>query len=155
SDGLAKVFGLVRLHEFDVDANTAEADIELRVSAAVKSAGRNDFVAGTGETAERKELRGLSARRRERRHAAFESRHALLENVRGGIHNPRINVPELLQSEQRCRMFRVIKRERCALINGHRARMAGGVGRVSGVQTSSGEAHLALGRVVFGHKLED
>ena len=38
-DGLAEIFGIVRLHELHVDAQAAEADIELRVGAAVEGAG--------------------------------------------------------------------------------------------------------------------
>ena len=44
-DGFAEVFRVVRLHEFDVDAQAAEADVELRVGAAVERAGGDDLVA--------------------------------------------------------------------------------------------------------------
>ena len=44
-DGFAEVLRIVRLDEFHVDADAPEADIELRVGAAVERAGGHDFVA--------------------------------------------------------------------------------------------------------------
>ena len=44
------------------------------------------------QTRDGDELRRLSARDRQRPHAAFERRHALLENGRGRVHDARINI---------------------------------------------------------------
>ena len=83
SDGAAEILGIVRIDEGRLDAQAAEADVELRVGAAVERLGGDDFVAGFQQAGERDELRRLAAANRQRAHAAFERRHALLEH-RGG-----------------------------------------------------------------------
>ena len=44
-DGLAEIFGIVRLDEHEIVAEPAHGDIELRECAAVQGAGRNDLIA--------------------------------------------------------------------------------------------------------------
>ena len=67
------------------------------------------MVARLHEAADGNELRRLTAGHGQRRHAIFERGHALLQNRRGGVHDARINVPELLQAEQLRRIVRVLK----------------------------------------------
>ena len=47
-DGFAEVFGIVRLDEGGVDAQAAEAHVELRVGAAVERAGGDHLIALPG-----------------------------------------------------------------------------------------------------------
>ena len=98
SDGLAEVFRIVRLYELHVDAQAAEADIELRVGAAVQGAGGDDLVARSRQAGDGQELRGLSAGGGQSGNAAFERRHPLFEHVGGGVHDAAVDVAELLQA---------------------------------------------------------
>ena len=124
-DRLAEIFGIVGLDELDVDSEAAEADIHLGVSAAVKGAGGDQLVARAEQAGDGEELRSLSAGGGEPGHAAFEGGHALLEDIRRGIHDTAVNIAELLQREQVRGVLRVLEGERSRLINRHRA----GVGR--------------------------
>ena len=150
-DGLAEVFRIVRLDEFGFDPQPAEADIELRVRAAVERAGRYHFVARSQQAGDRQELRRLSTRRRQARDAAFERRNALLEDIGGRIHDAGVNVAELLQTEQRRGMVGVFKSKGSALVDGHRPRAARRVRRMTGVQGLRGEPEFAGRSVVVSH----
>ena len=153
SDGSAEVLGVVRFHELGFDAEAAEADVELRVGAAVERAGGHDLFALPHQAAESQELRRLSAGGGQGGHAAFERRHALLEDVGGGIHDAGVNVAELLEREEFGGVGGVVEDEGGALVDGHGARVGGLVGGVAGVQGTGGEAHLAGGSIVFSHNL--
>ena len=139
-DGLAEILGIIRLDEFHVDAEAAETHVELRVGAAVKRTGCHQFIARSHEARNRQKLRRLPAGSGQGRHAALERRHALLENVGGGIHDARIDVAELLQRKQGGGMFGIVENERGGLVNRHGARVAGRIGRVPGVQGTGGES---------------
>ena len=54
--------------------------------------------------------------------AAFERRHALLEDVGGRVHDAGVDVAELLQREQRRGVVGVFERERRGLVDRHGAR---------------------------------
>ncbi len=71
-DGLAEVFGIVGLYELDVVAELAEADIELRVGAAIERAGGNQLVTRLEQAADGEELSRLAARGREPGDAVLE-----------------------------------------------------------------------------------
>ena len=150
-DRFAEIFRIVWLDELDVDSHAPEADIELRIRPAVERAGRYQFVARAEQTGDRQELRRLSAGRRQTRHAAFQRRYALFEDVRGGIHDPRINVPELLQSEQRRGVVRVLKSEGSSLVNRDCARAARRVRSMTGVQGFRGEPEFAGRSIIVSH----
>ena len=79
--------------------DAAEADVELRVRAAVQRARGDQLVAGTHQAGDGQELRRLSARRRQPADAAFERGDALLEHVGGRVHDAAVDVAELLQRE--------------------------------------------------------
>ena len=72
--------------------------------------------------------------------AVFERGHALLQHVRGRIHDARVDVAELLQREQRGGVLGIVEDEGSGLVNRHRAGVGGRVGRVAGVQSAGVEA---------------
>ncbi len=72
-DRAAEIFRIVRIDERGLNAETPEADIELRVRAAVERAGRHNFVALAEQAGDGDELRRLSARNRQRSHAALRA----------------------------------------------------------------------------------
>ena len=59
-----------------------------------------------GDVRDGEELRGVARRGRERRDAALERGDPLLEDVRRRVHDPRVDVPELLQREEAARRAR-------------------------------------------------
>src|SRR6202043_1664097 len=90
----------VGFDELDVDSEAAEADVELRIGAAIQRAGGYQLIARAKQAGDGQELRRLSAGSCEATDAGFERGHALLKNVGGGVHDAAVNVAELLQREK-------------------------------------------------------
>ncbi len=139
-----EILGIVRIHERRVDPQPAEADVELRVGAAVQVLGCDDLVARSEQAGDRDELRGLAARYRQRSHAAFERGHAFFKHGRGGVHDARVDVPEALQVEQIRRVLGVFKDVGGGLIDRHRARAGFRIRTMPGVQRAGAEAEHAV-----------
>jgi hypothetical protein len=131
----------------------AEADIELRVGAAVERAGGDDVVARLHQAADGQELGGLSAGGGQRADTALQRRHALFEHGGGGVHDARVDVAEALQREELGGVRAVFKNERRRLVDGHGARAGGRIGLLAGMQGTGAETHRAVGGG-FGHKLQ-
>ncbi len=132
-DGALEGGGVVALHEPHVDAEAGQRDLELVVGPAVEVAGGDDVVAGLGEGGEGQELRGLPAGRGQRGRPALERGHPLLEDVGGRVHDPRVDVPELLKREQARTVGGVVEGERRALVDGHGAGVRARGGLLPGV----------------------
>ena len=96
-------------------------------------------------------LRRLSARRRQASYAALQRRHPLLEDVGRRIHDPCIDVAELLQAEQRRRMVRIVESVGSGLVDRYRAGVAHRIRRVAGVQRLCGEPEFAGRSVLIRH----
>ena len=80
--------------------------VQLVVGAAVERRRRHDVAPALRQVGERHELRGLAARGGQRADPAFERGHAVLERGLGGVHDPGVDVAELLEPEQRRRVVR-------------------------------------------------
>ncbi len=65
------------------------------------------MVAGFGDVQDGRRDGGLSGGMGERTRAAFESREALLEDVRRRVHDAGVDITELLQAEEIRGMFRI------------------------------------------------
>ena len=109
-DRLREVRRVVAVDELHADAEAREGDLELVVGAAVEVARRDDVVAGLQDRREREELRRLAARGGERGDAALERGDALLEDVGRRVHDPGVDVPELLQREEARAVVGVVER---------------------------------------------
>ena len=109
-DPLAEALGIVALDEPDVDAEARECNLELVVGAAVEVAGRDDVVARLSERGERDELSRLPARDGEGGDTTLQGRDPLLEHIGRRVHQPRVDVAELLQREQPCAVRAVLER---------------------------------------------
>ena len=88
-----------------VDVGRRDADLrqgvgEQVVRAAVERRRRDDVVAGPGEVEDRQRLGRLAGGDAEGRDAALERGDALLEDVGRRVHDPGVDVPELLEPEQ-------------------------------------------------------
>src|SRR5215469_3773021 len=145
-DGTAEVFWVVRIDEGGVDTETPEADVKLRVRAPVEIFRGDDLVAGPEQVGNSDELRGLTARYRQRSHASLERRHALLEHRRCRVHNARINVAEALEIKEIGGVLGVFEDVGCRLVNRHGARAGFGVRTMPGMQSARVEPEDVIRR---------
>ena len=146
-DELAELLGVVGLGKARLDAEAFQLDFEQVVGPAVEVGRGDDVVAGLGERGEREQVRRLPARRRHRRRAAFERREALLEDVRRRVHDAGVDVAELLQAEELCRVVGAVEREGRGLVDRHGPAVGAGVGLLAGVELERVEVRRASGAV--------
>jgi len=76
---------------------------------------------------------------------------ALLEDIGGRIHDPRINVAEFLKREQPRAVIGVLEHKRRRLVNRNCARARGWIGSVSVMQRPGVESELAVDFLVVWH----
>ncbi len=103
------------------------------VRSAVERRAADDVIAGFGEIENRIHDRGLSARDGERGRTAFERRNALLEDVGRRIIDARVDIAELLESEEFPGVLRGVEEIRGRLIDWNGARLGRGVAVVATV----------------------
>ena len=92
--------------------------MEELVGAAVEVVGRDDLVAHLGDVQQGERGRRLPGGHRQRAGAAFDRGDALLEHVGGRVHDPGVDVPELLQGEQVRRVLGVLEDVGGRLVDG-------------------------------------
>ncbi len=73
--------------------------MEQVVRSAVERCGRENLVPRVGDVQERERFRRLPGGSRNRSRAALELRHSLLEDVGGRVHDPCVDIAELLKAE--------------------------------------------------------
>ena len=129
----AKASGCVASTKRGLDAELRQVDRQHRHRAAVQRAGRHHVVALLQHRHQRHRLGGHAAGRGDRGAAAFERRDALLERRHRRVGQPRIDVAEGLQVEQRRRVVGAVEHEAGGLVDRQRARAGGGVGDLAGV----------------------
>jgi RNA-splicing ligase RtcB len=113
--------------------------VEEVVGAAVERGGGDDLVAGAGQGEDGERLGGLAGGRGERGRAAFERGDALLEDVGGGVHDAGVDVAELLEAEEAAGVVGIVEDVGGGLVDGHGARVGGGVGDLAGVNCERGK----------------
>jgi hypothetical protein len=154
--GVVRRIGAV--HEPDLDAQLGQRVVEQVVGPAVEAGAADDVLAGAGDVEDRQRLRRLAGREPERPHAAFESGNPLLEHARRRVHDPRVDVPELLEPEQPGGVGGIVEDVGGRGVDRHGAGVGGGVGDLAGVEglglgtkvaeAVGVEAHLAGSPVV-------
>jgi len=92
----------------------------------------------------------LPAAKGQRADAAVECGHPLLEDVGGGIHQPRVDPAHFLQGEQVGRMFAALEDVTGCLVDGDGARPGGGVWRLPGVQGERSQSACFGGLRIHG-----
>eukprot|EP00966_Prymnesium_polylepis_P322312 7378582-Prymnesium_polylepis.1 len=135
------------------DAHLREDVVKLRVRAAVQVAARNDVVARLREVDDRVEDR-RSARRQAQaseRVRTLEHADALLEHVGRRIHQPRVDVAQLLQREQLGRVLGRLEDVGRRAVDGHAAR-GGRVGPVAGVEAQRVERRVLARDLAVVHR---
>ena len=121
------------LDERHLDAELGQRVVEQVVRAAVQARAGDDVVAGLGDVEDRERLRRLAAGDEQRADAALEARDALLHRVLGRVHDPRVDVAELLQREQVRGVLGVAEDERRGLVDRQGAGAGGAVRGLAGV----------------------
>ncbi len=116
------------------DAQLGQRVMEQVVRAAVQAGAADDVVARAGQVEDREGLGGLARGEAEGAHAALERGDALLEHAGGGVHDPGVDVPELLEPEQARRVGGIVEHVGRGRVDRHRARVGGGVRDLAGVQ---------------------
>jgi hypothetical protein len=99
ADRAPEVLGIVRVDKCRIDPKAPQADIELRVRAAVERAGGHNLIAGLQQRSQRDQLGGLAAGHRQRADATFERGDPLLEHGGGRVHDSGVDIAEALQIE--------------------------------------------------------
>ena len=122
----------IRFREAHLDAHFRQNVSEQRVGRPVQLRHRHDVAAGFGHVQGSVVDGRLPRGHAQRCHAAFEQRHAFLQDGRGRIADPRIPVSIHLEIEQRRAMLRAVERIGRRLVYGH----GDGLGRGIGVESS-------------------
>lgn len=79
--------------------------MEQVVGSAIKEAGRDNVLSGLRDVEDREGDRRLTGGNGQSARSAIQFRQPLLKHIRGRVHNPGIDVPELFEREQVRRVF--------------------------------------------------
>jgi hypothetical protein len=132
-DELADTFEVVRICKANSNAVLGQGVVKQVLGAAIQGSGGDDFVAGAGKRGKGERFRGLPGSHGEGGGSAFERCNALLEDVGGGVHDPRIDIAEFLEGEEARRVIGAVEDVGGGLVNGHGSRAGGGIGFLAGV----------------------
>ena len=97
----AEILRLGRIDEMAGPAELLERQPELRERPAIEVARRDELVARLHQREESQELRGVPRSRGDRGSAALEGREPFFEHRDGRVGQPRIDVAEIVQIEER------------------------------------------------------
>ena len=132
--GFAEVLRIDRIDEAHLDPLVLHR-VGEQVPGAPIEVGRGDHVvAHPREVLDRKSRSRLAARERQPRDAPFERGDALLEHVGGRIHDPGIDVAELLEREQVGGVLGALELIGGGLVDRHRDGAGGRIGAPTGVK---------------------
>jgi len=138
--GLRKCRRIGGIDEGDVDPEARQRVDEGVVRPAVQRRGTDDVIAGARNVEDGIDHRRLPAGDRERADAAFKRGQPLLEHVGRGIHDPRVDVAELLQGEEPRGVRRIVEVVRRRLVDRDGASLGRRVSIVPAVQGGRLEA---------------
>ena len=129
-----EVLRRVALDPAHLDPEAGQGVLEQVVRPAVQAGGRDEVVARTGEVEDRQRLGRLPRREAQRGDPALDRGDALLEDVRGRVHDPGVDVPELLEREQPCGVIGVVEVVGARGVDRDRPRPGRRVGLLAGMQ---------------------
>jgi hypothetical protein len=127
--------------EAHLDAVLRQGVGEQVVGAAVERAGRDDVVAGLGDGLDGVGDGRLARGQRQSGDAAFHGGDALLQHVLGRVHDAGVDVARHLEVEQVGAMLGAVEGVGGGLVDGHRHRLGGGLGRVAAVYGKGLDLH--------------
>src|SRR5690606_34058376 len=106
-----------------IHSKTFERYLELIIRSAIQVRTGHEILAGLQNIVKGQQLGRLSGSRPQRGDTTFKRRNAFLENIGRGVHEPRIDVPELLQFEKIGAKLRAVDDIRSRLVNRDRTRI--------------------------------
>ena len=130
------------LDERHVDAELLEGVLQQVDGAAVERRAGHDVVTGLGDVEQADRRRGLAGRHEQGREAPLERRDPLLHGILRRVHDPGVDVPELLEREQVRRVRGVVEDVGRRLVDRQRPGAGGAVGHLPGVDLRGLEAPL-------------
>ena len=142
----AEILRLGRVDEMAGPAELLERQPELRERASVEVARRNELVARPHQREEGEELGRMPGSGGHRGAAALEGRQPFLEHRDGRVGQPRIDVAEIVQVEERGGVVDVVEHVGRRLIDRRRARAGRRVGRGAGMDRARLEAVIEVAR---------
>jgi len=113
-----QIIGFNKVH---LDAQAGKSVMKQRIGSTVEVVSGNNFIAGSGNIKQRERNGRLAAGHSQCTNATIEQCNSLFQHIRGGIHQPRIDIAEFSQPEKRSRVIGILKLVRCGLINGNGA----------------------------------
>ncbi len=126
-DCRAQPVEVVGVHKFHLDPELGQRVVKQVVGAAVERGRGNDLVSRRRQRDDDEGFGGLPRGQRQPRNAAFERGDALLEHVGGRVHDPGVDVAELLQGKQSRGVVGIVEHVGRGLVNRHGARLGCGV----------------------------
>ena len=141
-----KFSGSRRIDEMAGPAELLEREAELGERAAIEIARGDELVARLHQREEGQELRRMTRRRGDRGAPALERRDPLLEHRHGRVGQPRIDVAEIVQVEERGGVIDVVEHIGRRLIDRGRARAGRRIGRGAGMDRAGLEAVVEIAR---------
>ena len=132
--GPAEVLGVGGVDEAHLDPLVLQGVGEKVPGAAIEGGGGHHVVAGPGQVLQGEGRGRLAGGHREGADAAFQRRDALLQDVGRGVHDPGVDVAQLLQGEQRGGVAGVAELVGGRLVDRHRHRAGGGIRPPASVQ---------------------
>ena len=146
-DGGLPGLQIARIDEADRDRQLLQRVGELGHRSAVEMGRGDDLVAGLQQRHEDGELGRHAAGHGHGAGAVLQRGHALLEDGRRRVADPRVDVAVLLQVEELGRLLRIVEDVGGRLVDGHRAGPDVRIGDVPGMQHAGFKTELSL---VFG-----
>ncbi len=119
--------------EAGLDAELRQRVREKIVGAAIKGARRHDVVAGLGNGLDRVGHRRLAGGQRQCGNAAFQRRNALFQHIGGRVHDAGVDIARRFQIEKIGAMLGAVEGVGHGLVDRHRDRARGRIGRITGV----------------------
>ena len=129
----AEILRVGRIDEMAGPAELLERQAELGQRAAIEIARGDELVARRHQREEDQELRRVARGGGDRGAPAFEAGDALFEHRDGRVGQPRIDVAEIVQVEERGGVIDIVEHIGGRLIDRRRARAGGRVGRGAGM----------------------
>ena len=131
---LADIFGPLGIEEPDLDTEFLKGLGKQRPGPTVQAVGRDEVLSRVRDGQQRRRDGCLAAGQCQRRRTAIEGCQPLFEDVGGGIHQSRVDVPEFAQAEQVGCVFGVVKHVARCGVDRHGPRCGRGVGGLTGVK---------------------
>ena len=113
--------------ELEIDAVLRQCVLEEVVRPTVKRRTGNDVIADAGKVEDGERLSRLAGADGQGPDAALESGHALFEYPVGGVHDPGVDVAELLQAEEAGGMVGIVEDVAGCGVDRNRSGLGGGI----------------------------